>query len=156
MKSKRHALSEFYYRGTVLNIVPGSVLSIITDEGPVGVCGQSMSITSPHTTIHWYPSEDGYRARPPQPRPGKNTRERVVVVGDWSSPGPISLVEHRDTREDGCQRASFVDLMNTYCREEGVPECFHLSDDLRPYLDRLVSKLRQRAVVTKPKGREGI
>jgi hypothetical protein len=80
-----------------IQLLPGSVLSIIDDDGPSGICGQSMSITCPHTAIHWFPNEDLYRAWREAGdchRRGRNVRERIVVIGQWSSPGEIGVNIH--------------------------------------------------------------
>lgn len=87
-------LDDLHFPGASITLRPGNVLSIIHDDGPSGPCGQCMSITCPHTMIHWYPSEDAYRANRPTHRNGVRTRERVVVVGDWASPGRVSLTVH--------------------------------------------------------------
>ena len=37
------------------------VVLVYLDDGPSGPCGQSMSITSPHTRVHIFEDEDALR-----------------------------------------------------------------------------------------------
>lgn len=96
MKTTRHELDVDWFSGCELRINKGNVLAVYTDEGPGGVCGQSMRITSPHTTIFWFPDEEIFRewyVLANKTRNGKKPQIRWVVVGDYCVPGPISLVK---------------------------------------------------------------
>ena len=81
-----------------LDLSPGRALLIYTDDGPDGPCGQSMRTTCPHAVIHWFPSEAFMRTwiAENQNNLGRNKKcdVRMVVIGDWSSPGVISLCTH--------------------------------------------------------------
>lgn len=83
--------------GVTLNLSPGSILVICTDDGPSGICGQSMSVTCPHTVLHWFPTDEDYHRVASRldrlSRRGKNAKTRVVKIGGWSS-DQFSLVKH--------------------------------------------------------------
>lgn len=82
-------------QGVLLDLPAGSVLVICTDDGPTGVCGQSMSVTCPHTVLHWFPTEEDYRRVADRLRShrGKNAKTRVVKIGEWAN-GQFTLVKH--------------------------------------------------------------
>lgn len=90
-------MSEYYLDSTwftdiSLNLKIGNVLAICTDDGPTGICGQSMTITSPHTYIFLFNSyEDFQRAAPTLERKGKNGKVRWVEIGNGSNQGVFSL-----------------------------------------------------------------
>jgi len=82
--------------GTTLDLRPGSVLVIYTDDGPSGACGQSMNVTCPHTVLHLFPTEEDFcQAREHlRGRGGKNAKMRIVKIGDWAT-GQFSVVKHK-------------------------------------------------------------
>jgi hypothetical protein len=64
----------------------GNVLVFQYDDGPTGICGQSMSITCPHMVIHWFETEDKcIESRDKNglvSRRGQNSRIHVIRVGE--------------------------------------------------------------------------
>lgn len=101
MAEQRHDLSSDWFPGATLNLAPGSVLVIYTDDGPTGICGQSMDTTCPHACIHWFPNEAAYREFSEKHKLGRSGRRasvRVVVIGEWSAPGKISVIVHEDDK----------------------------------------------------------
>ena len=73
-----------------LNI--GNVLVIYTDDGPSGPCGQSCSVTAPHTYISLFNSYDDFvKNKDKIGRRGKNGQLRFVVIGEWSNQGVFKL-----------------------------------------------------------------
>lgn len=98
--SQSYELEQYGYQIPPIPLEDGNVLSIITDDGPTGYVGQCMSVTCPHTVIHWFANEDQYRAwgEKADIRNGKNVQERVVVVGQWSAPGVIRFVKHDEVK----------------------------------------------------------
>lgn len=83
-----------------IKLVPGNVISFVTDDGPSGLCGQSMDITCPHMAIHVFENYDEYSkwrySGEPVHRRSQNIQERIAIVGEWSSPGKIKLFLHQD------------------------------------------------------------
>ena len=96
MSNEHINLADCCDKGVTLDLPPGSVLVVYTDDGPSGICGQSMNVTCPHTVLHWFPTEEDYQTANHfnrLGRRGKNARIRAVKIGDWSS-GQFSLVKH--------------------------------------------------------------
>ena len=63
----------------------GNCLVMYSDKGPSGLCGQSVSITCPHTYLYWFPDEDTMRAKLASGtigRRGSQPRIEYVVIGD--------------------------------------------------------------------------
>ena len=60
----------------------GTVIAVYRDDGPSGICGQSMEITCPHTAIHIFKSEEEFWTfvRDNPGRGGKNSQLHYVVV----------------------------------------------------------------------------
>lgn len=84
-----------------LTIKDGNVLAIYYDDGPSGLCGQSMSITCPYMSIHLFDTEEEFKTYTKKyslNRTGKHAQIRHVVVGEYSCPGKISIIKHH---EDG-------------------------------------------------------
>ena len=85
-------LNNTWCEGANLNLTPGKVLAIYTDDGPIGICGQCMSITSPHTYVYLFNSEDEFiENRSSLGRSGRNAKIRYTVIGDHSSEGVFEL-----------------------------------------------------------------
>ena len=85
-------LTNTWTPGIDLKIKPGNVLAIYTDDGPTGLCGQSMSTTSPHTYIFLFNSEDEFRENVKDlGRKGQRGKLRFVVVGNYGSEGIFSI-----------------------------------------------------------------
>lgn len=100
--SRSYKLEQYGYKIPPIPLEDGNVLSIISDDGPTGICGQCMSITCPHTVIHWFKDEEQYRAwreKEDLHRRAKNVQERVVVIGQWSAPGVIRFVKHDEEKK---------------------------------------------------------
>jgi hypothetical protein len=77
-----------------LKIKPGNVIAVYTDDGPIGICGQSCSITSPHTYIFLFNSEEDFRQSYTNNkigRNGKNRKIRYTIVGDSGSEGQFKI-----------------------------------------------------------------
>lgn len=71
-----------------LNLGSGMAWCLYSDEGPSGICGQSMDTTCPHTYLTIWPNEDAMRNDMEGKKPGRNgKRARVMhgVVGEWST-----------------------------------------------------------------------
>jgi len=62
----------------------GNVLVFQYDDGPSGICGQSMDVTCPYMVIRWFPNEDAFQAQKQElsQRRGKNHRCHVVAIGE--------------------------------------------------------------------------
>jgi hypothetical protein len=85
-------LDSTWFTDIPLNLKIGNVLAIYTDDGPIGICGQSMSITAPHTYISLFNSYDEFQKEYSKiGRKGKNAKIRWVEIGNASSEGVFSL-----------------------------------------------------------------
>jgi hypothetical protein len=69
-----------------LTLKPGMGWAIYTDHGPTGICGQSMSITCPHSVFRVWPDEESMRADLDKSfRKGSKANLQFGVIGQWSS-----------------------------------------------------------------------
>ena len=80
---------------TLPTLRPGMVVAMFMDDGPSGICGQSMSITCPHQAIHIFKDEDQFRDwhEAHGPRRGLNGKWAYAVVGSHGT-GNMSIVLH--------------------------------------------------------------
>lgn len=62
---------------------PGTAVLVVTDEGPNGICGQAVSITSPRASVHIFPSEQAMRdfCAKDQFKARKKVRMDYTVIG---------------------------------------------------------------------------
>jgi len=90
---KRHVLNDFHVQPFSLTLKPGMAIAVISDDGPVGPCGQSMSITCPHTVIAVAPDEDSLKEWLSKgTRKGLRERTQYCVIGSHGS-AMFSLAE---------------------------------------------------------------
>lgn len=84
-----------HFGGCELRLNNGNVLAVYTDEGPTGMCGQSMSVTCPHTTILWFKTYDDFLAyfEKHEMRHGKKSQLRYCVIGEYGVPGTFTLIK---------------------------------------------------------------
>ena len=71
-----------------LRLENGMGWCLYSDEGPTGICGQSMDTTCPHAYLAVWPNEDVMRQAMESGKAGRRgKRERVMwgVVGEWST-----------------------------------------------------------------------
>lgn len=77
-----------------LELKPGMAWAMYMDEGPTGICGQSMSITCPHCVFATWPDEEAMRADVKKiGRGGSKSRIHWGVVGEWGTAN-CGIVEH--------------------------------------------------------------
>ncbi len=95
-KSVSVTLADITAAGRTLELSPGNVIAIFTDEGPDGPCGQSMSITCPHAVIHWFMDEEAFRewVKEQGPMRGRQARLRYAVLGSYSTHGTMGICWH--------------------------------------------------------------
>lgn len=78
-------------RGPIDVTKPGTAIFIYTDKGPKGPCGQSVSMTCNHTSVHIFRDEDTMREWVSEHRKalssGKQAEVRFVVVGEGQTLG---------------------------------------------------------------------
>jgi hypothetical protein len=89
-------LGDAYAAPVLLHLKPGMGWCLYSDEGPSGVCGQSMDTTCPHAYLSVWPNEDAMRAAMEARSPGRRgKRERVMwgVVGEWTT-GKFTVTVH--------------------------------------------------------------
>ena len=90
--SEQYFLDSTWFTNNSLQLNIGNVLVIYTDDGPNGPCGQSCSVTAPHTYIYLYKTEDDFRKDKKNiGRQGKNATIRFAVIGEWSNQGIFRL-----------------------------------------------------------------
>ena len=92
MKGETMLLTSISEKGKTLKLDPGNVIAIYTDEGPSGICAQSMSVTSPHAMLLWFEDIDKFDEwNKRKVSVGKRSALRYAVIGDYSSYGTISV-----------------------------------------------------------------
>lgn len=94
----QYCLTESYHKIPPIELVTGSAIAIYQDDGPLGICGQAMSTTCPHTWVYLFDSEEKLReaaANKKIGRQGKNAKIRVLVVGEWGD-GAWHLKDERE------------------------------------------------------------
>lgn len=92
--TEQYFLDQSWFTNQNIQLNIGNVLVVYTDDGPSGICGQSMNITAPHTYILIYENEDKFRADKDNiGRRGKNSKIRFVVIGEWSNQGSFILAK---------------------------------------------------------------
>ena len=99
--TEEYFLGDTWFDDINLNLRVGNVLAIYTDTGPNGICGQSMSTTCPHESIHLFEDYELFREKTQDhkcDRNGKNAQWRYVQIGNH---GVMRLVKH--TREKSGQ-----------------------------------------------------
>lgn len=85
-------LDSAWFTDMSLNLKTGNVLAIYTDDGPLGICGQSMMITAPHTYLFLFNSYSDFQKEYHKlGRNGKNAKVRWVEIGNSSDQGIFSL-----------------------------------------------------------------
>lgn len=87
-------LDSTWFTNNKIELNIGNVLVVYTDDGPRGICGQSMSVTAPHTYIFIYKDEKSFlddSTKGKIGRQGKNWAIRHVVIGEYSNQGVFSL-----------------------------------------------------------------
>lgn len=78
-----------------IDLKPGMGWAMYSDNGPGGPCGQSCSVTCPHTVFATWPDEQSMRDALARGY-GRNKRNRLVygVVGQWTSGGRFMVVQY--------------------------------------------------------------
>jgi hypothetical protein len=80
-----------------LRLENGMGWCLYSDEGPSGVCGQSMDTTCSHTYLAIWPNENAMRAEMESGKTGRGgKRGRVMwgVVGEWAT-GKFTVSVHK-------------------------------------------------------------
>ncbi len=96
-KSARFDLQEPNSQELTVTLKPGMGWAIYTDRGPSGPCGQSMSITCPHSVFAVFPDEASMRAAVDKMfRGGKQSNLQFGVIGEWSTGNGSIVVESKE------------------------------------------------------------
>ena len=90
------SLGDVFKESRSLELSPGNVIAIYTDEGPSGPCAQAMSVTCPHATIHWFEDEESFRQWGDLQGPlrGRQAHLRYAVLGSYSAHGTMGVCWH--------------------------------------------------------------
>ena len=82
-----------------LELKQGTAFALYMDRGPQGPCGQCMSITCDWAQLHLFDTIDELKAAKIG-RDGVKAHVIIGVVGEWSSPGHLTIVDHREKKND--------------------------------------------------------
>lgn len=77
-------------------LTDGMVVAMVMDDGPTGICGQSMSITCPWQYLHFFPDESAFREYVKHKklgRGGKGNKWAYCVVGE-NGTGTMNIIIH--------------------------------------------------------------
>lgn len=102
-------LDDFHATKFPLGLKKGMAWVLYSDEGPAGICGQSMRITCPHAVLKVYATEDEMRSEMETAkfRNGKRSRLMWGVVGDFTAGGVFSVaVSIEAANAGGCDEDS--------------------------------------------------
>lgn len=86
-RPKYYSLDRPYGESLHLTLKPGMAWAMYMDHGPLGICGQSMSITCPHCVFAVWPSEAEMRRSMEAGafRKGVKSNMQYGVVGEYST-----------------------------------------------------------------------
>jgi len=121
-------LTDTWVQDSQITLRKGNCLVVYSDTGPLGPCGQSMSITCPHTYLYWFPDEDTMRRKVSAGtigRKGSRPRIEYAVVGDHGT-GQMQLFVYSDEPE--------------VKSEERCSECGYTEQDARTEMDHKLCK----------------
>lgn len=82
-----------------LELNPGTAFALYMDRGPKGPCGQCMNTTCDWAQLHLFDTFEELK----KARIGRNgVKAHVImgVVGEWSSPGHVTIVDHREQKNE--------------------------------------------------------
>ena len=94
-----YQLNDLYGHLPPLELKQGTAFALYVDQGPKGVCGQSCDITCPWAQLHVFDSIEELS----QARIGRNGVKAFVmqgVIGEWSAPGHLTIVDHRKATDE--------------------------------------------------------
>lgn len=96
-KPRYYSLNEPYREPLQLTLKPGMAWAMYMDHGPLGPCGQSMSVTCPHCVFAIWPSEPEMRRSMEAGvfRKGSKSNMQYGVIGEYST-GQGSIVIYED------------------------------------------------------------
>ena len=101
---EQFCLTDEWVQDSQITLCKGNCLVVYSDTGPLGPCGQSMSITCPHTYLYWFPDEDTMRRKllvGTIGRKGSRPRIEYAVIGDHGT-GQMQLFVYGDERCSEC------------------------------------------------------
>lgn len=85
-----------------LELKPGTAFALYVDQGPSGPCGQSMDTTCPWAQLHLF---DTYEELKEAKIGRKGVKAHVIfgIVGEWSSPGHLTIVDNRKESDESAR-----------------------------------------------------